>query len=188
MRDTSVGTLCTMFCKLSATFLALGILFSPAAEAGGASKKPKATDVVAHTVIPGGPVTRMLLVKGGGKRFLLLGFSSPASVEVLDVTDSSQPQALDVRSGGSSTSAKYIELVAETLSAFGEASAGSSGTTGAEPEEIQRFSGVKAFVVDKERQLIYVTNDEGLWIVKTKRKQRFDDDEAKAAEFYGGGG
>jgi hypothetical protein len=87
-------------------------------------------------------------------RFLFPGFSSPASVQVLDVTDTSQPQALDVRSGASSTSVNNIELVAETLSVSGEAGAGASGTTGAESEEIQRFSGVKAFVADKERQLI----------------------------------
>ena len=94
MKNKSVGKTVTRSSKLVAAFLAVGIALLPAADARAGSSKPKVTDVVAHTMIPGGAATRMLLVKAGAKRFLLLGFSSRAGVEVLDVTDTSQPRAL----------------------------------------------------------------------------------------------
>jgi hypothetical protein len=190
MKNSANQKSCKGVSKFTAAILAVGITLAPVVDANAGSEKPdgKPTDVVAHVELSGGPATRMLLVKKGSKRFLLVWLSSSAGVAVLDVTDSSRPRALDATVGASGTPVNEIEILAVTLSVFGKSEAESTVTVSAEPAEIQRFPGVTTFVTDKARRLIYAANTEGLWIVKTKQKQKFDDFQDSVPDLNSGGG
>jgi hypothetical protein len=73
--------------------------------------------------------------------------------------------------------------VADTLTLFGTLDAGTA--SGSSPKEIRSLSGVTASMTDKARGLIYATNGDGLWIVKTKQRVEAD---APPPDYYGGGG
>jgi hypothetical protein len=74
-----------------------------------------------------------------------------------------------------------VKVVADTLAFFGTSDAGTA--SGSSPKEIRSLSGVTASLKDKARGLIYVTNGDGLWIVKTKQQVELD----AALDNYGGG-
>jgi hypothetical protein len=160
--------------------VATGIAATPSVHAKPNSKKTTAgnpANVVAHVELSGGPATRMLLVKKNGKEYLLLGLDSPSQVAILDVSEPSQPRTMDTVAGATGALATELKVVAETLRLFATSEAEAAASAG--PKEIRSFSGVTAYVKDKAHGLIYVTNGDGLWILKTKEQA---DNEA---QFYG---
>jgi hypothetical protein len=140
----------------------------------------KPANIVAHVQLPGGPVTRMLLVKKEGKEYLLVGLNSTASVAVFDVSNPDRPRAIDTNSSASGAPSAEVKVVADTLTLFGSSDAGTSSA--ANSKDMRSFSGVTASMKDKARGLIYVTNGDGLWIVKTKQKV----EEEAIVDNYGG--
>jgi hypothetical protein len=154
----------------------------PAVQAKPNSNKgeDKPANVVAHVQLSAGPVTRMLLVKKQGKEYLLIGFNSTASVAVFDVSNPDQPRTIDTTSGATGAPSAEVMVVADTLTLFGSSDAGTASS--ANSKDMRSFSGVTASMKDKARGLIYVTNGDGLWIVKSKQKV----DEEAIVDNYGG--
>jgi len=107
------------------------------------------------------------LVKKNGKEYLLLGLDSSSHVAIVDVSEPSQPRTMTV-AGASGATATELKVVAETLRLFATSEAESAASAG--PKEIRNLSGVTAYVKDKAHGLIYVTNGDGLWILKTKEQ------------------
>jgi hypothetical protein len=155
------------------------IAATPAARAAGNSSKNTdgPANLVGHLTVTGGNVTRMLLVKRNRKEYLLLGLDSSAQVATVDVSDPRRPQALDSAAPAPGKRSTEINVIADTLSVFGKSDAATPAS--ADPKELRSFSGVTAFLVDNAHGLIYAANNDGLWIVKTKRQA---DDEA---QYYG---
>jgi hypothetical protein len=161
---------------------AIGIAAAPAVHSKSNSKKTAATpaNVVAHVGLSGGQVTQMWLVKKNRKEYLVLGLDSSPCVEIVDVSEPSQPRTVDTTAEGAGAPATELRIVADTLTLFGKSDAKAAASV--EPKEIRSLSGVTSFVKDRVYGLIYVTNRDGLWILKTS--QRADDD----AQFYGNPG
>jgi hypothetical protein len=171
------------FCGAAIAMLAIGITAAgPALYAKPNSNKApdKPANVVAHVQLSGGPVTQMLLVRKNGREYLVLGPDSPAGITILDVSNPDQPRAISTTSGATGAPSAEVRLVADTLTLFGSSDAGTASS--ANSKEMRSFSGVTASLKDKARGLIYVTNGDGLWIVKTKQKI---EDEA-IVDNYGG--
>ena len=149
--------------------VATGIAATPSDHAKSNSKTTAgiSANVVAHVELSGGPATRMLLVKKNGKEYLLLGLDSSSHVAIVDVSEPSQPRTMTV-AGASGATATELKVVAETLRLFATSEAESAASAG--PKEIRNLSGVTAYVKDKAHGLIYVTNGDGLWILKTKEQ------------------
>jgi len=160
---------------------AMGIAAAPAAQAGGNSSKNTdgPTNLVSHVTVTGN-VTRMLLVKRNGKEYLMLGLDSSAQVAMLDVSDPRRPQSLAAGAPAPGKPSTEINVVADTLSVFGESETATAAS--AEPKEIRSLNGVTAFLVDKAHGLIYAANNDGVWIVKTKRQAAED----AGTDSYGG--
>ena len=137
-------------------------------------------NVVAHVQLSGGPVTRMLLVKKEGKEYLLIGLDSTAGVAVFDVSNPDRPRTIDTSSSVTGAPSAEVKVVADTLTLFGSSDAGTSSA--ANSKDMRSFSGVTASMKDKTRGLIYVTNGDGLWIVKSKQKV----EEEVIVDNYGG--
>jgi hypothetical protein len=114
----------------------------------------------------------MLLVKKNGKEYLLLGLDSSSHVAILDISEPSQPRTVDTVAGAAGAPATELRVIADTLTLFGTSDAESAPSAG--PKEIRSLSGVTVFVKDKAHGLIYVTNGDGLWILKTKQKADAD--------------
>ena len=150
--------------------VATGIAATPSVHAKPNSKTTAGNppNVVAHVELSGGPATRMLLVEKNGKEFLLLGLNSSSHVAILDVTEPGQPRTMDTVAGATGAPATELKVVAETLRLFATSEAESAAAAG--PKEIRNLSGVTAYVKDKAHGLIYVTNGDGLWILKTKEQ------------------
>jgi hypothetical protein len=150
------------------------ITTSPAAHAGGNSSKNSAgpANVVSHVALTGGNATRMLLVERNGKEYLVLGLDSSAQVTMVDVSDPRRPHTLDSAAQAPGKPGTEVNVVADTLSVFGKSDAATPAS--ADPKELRNISGVNAFVVDAAHGLIYATNNDGLWIVKTKRQANED--------------
>lgn len=158
--------------------VATGIAAAPSVHAKPNSDKP--ANVVAHVQLSGGPVTRLLLVKKDDKEYLLVGLDSPASVAIFDVSNPGQPRTIEMTSGVAGTPTAEVKFVSDTLTLFGGSDAGTASSSSS--KEMRSFSGVTASMKDKARGLIYVTNGDGLWIVKTKRKV----EEEAIVDNYGG--
>jgi hypothetical protein len=161
---------------------AMGIAATPAAQAAGNSSKNTdvPANIVSHVTLTGGKFTRMLLVKRNGKEYLALGLDSSAQIAIVDVSDSRRPHALDSAAPAPGKPGTEINVLADNLSVFGKSDAATPAS--ADPKELRTFSGVTAFVIDAAHGLIYATNNDGLWIVKTKRQAAED----ARADNYGG--
>jgi hypothetical protein len=161
---------------------AMGIAASGVAQAAGNSSKntDSPANLVGHVTITGGNVTRMMLVKRNGKEYLVLGLDSSAQVAMLDVSDPRRPQSLAPGASAPGKPSTEINVVADTLSVFGKSETATPAS--ADPKEIRSLSGVTGFLVDYAHGLIYAANNDGLWIVKTKRQAAQD----ARPDYYGG--
>ena len=161
---------------------AMGIAATPAAHAAANSSKntDRPANFVGHVTVTGGNVTRMMLVKRNGKEYLVLGLDSSAQVAVLDVSDPRRPQSVAPGASAPGKPSTEISVVADTLSVFGKSDAATPAS--ADPKEIRSLSGVTGFLVDYAHGLIYAANNDGLWIVKTKRQAAED----ARPDYYGG--
>ena len=127
--------------------------------------------VLAHMPVPGSPVRQILVQEEKGKRYLLL--QQNVHFTVVDVTDSKNPRIVDrVAEKG-----KLAEVGAGlAISVQSDQSAQGSVPTQTvrlvdlgdpkNPRVVKTLNGVTSIYSDDGRQLIYVTNSEGLWIIK----------------------
>jgi hypothetical protein len=171
-------------CRAAIAIVAIGIAAAPAVHAEPNSKRPvgKLANVVAHVELSGGPVTRMLLVKKNSKEYLLLGRDASSQVAILDVSEPGKPRTIATTAGAAGAPAAELRIVTDTLTLFGTSEAETAASF--DPKEIRSLSGVTAFIRDKAHGLIYITNGDGLWIVKTKHRADAD----AVPDYYGGGG
>jgi hypothetical protein len=159
--------------RAALAIVAIGIAVVPALHAKSNSNNVanKPENVAAHVELPSGPVTRMLLVKKNQTEYLVLGLGSSSTVTLFDVTKPDQPRAIDAAAGVAGASTAELNVVADTLAVFGTSAQSSASS---EPREIRSLSGVTAFLKDKTHGLIYATNADGLWIVKTPQRADAD--------------
>ena len=180
MKENAKSNSLRGFCRSVIAIVAIGVAAAPVIHAELNSNKSDApASVVAHVQLSGGPVTRMLLVNKNGSEYLLLGLDS-TNVAILDVSNPGQPRTIDTTSGAAGAPTAEVKLVADTLTLFGTSDAGTASSSNS--KEMRSFSGVTASLKDKARGLIYVTNGDGLWIVKTKQQV----ETGEAFDNYGG--
>ena len=127
--------------------------------------------VLAHMPVPGSAVRQILVQQEKGKQYLLL--QQNVHFTVVDVTDPKNPQIVDrVAEKG-----KLAEVGAGlAISVQSDQSAQGSVPTQTvrlvdlgdpkNPRVVKTLNGVTSIYSDDGRQLIYVTNSEGLWIIK----------------------
>ncbi|MGA7624553.1 MAG: hypothetical protein WB630_05365 [Candidatus Acidiferrales bacterium] len=175
--------------NLILTLAALFLVVVPCAfaKSGGAKSSDEPATVIAHIVLPGAPPTQILLQQQKGKQYLYLVRSSRKGFTVVDVTKPSEPNLIKRVAWPDGGSAGSLELVGGTLG-LAEGSSARSVSMPAEsypktielldlsdpanPRTVQSFSGVTSVLTDEARRLIYITNSDGLWIVK-RRPQKF---------------
>ncbi len=136
--------------------------------------KPVAKDkvvVLAHLPLPGSAVRQIFVQEDKGKRYLLL--QQNVHFTVVDVTDPKNPQIVDRVAG----QGKLADVGAGLAISVQSDQAGQGAvptqtvrlvdlSDAKHPRTVKTLTGVTGMYSDDGRQLIYVANNEGLWIIK----------------------
>lgn len=182
MNQSKDGTISYLNVLLLAA-LALAFAAAPSAFA----KHPPANgnnlpaSVIAHVALPGNPGTEMLLQQRGDREYLYIVRDSRKGFTVVDVTNPSKPDVLERVAWPNGASAGQLQLVGNRLG-IAEGSEGMAARTTAalhaetvelldlsdpaNPKTVQTFDGVTSVLADTGRHLVYLTNGEGLWVVR----------------------
>jgi len=150
-------------------------------------KKP--TDVpatvIAHLPLPQATGNQMLLQKEEGKQYLYVQQASKQGFMVVDVSKPEKPNLLKRTAQSNQATAGNLEMVTPQV-AIAEAPDKKPTTLTSSnhatetvrvldlsdprnPKTIQEFNGVTSLLPDGGHGLIYLTNDEGLWILRYSR-------------------
>ena len=152
--------------------------------------KPKPSEVpanvIAHLPLTAKAGNEMLLQSNGDKHFLYIQLASKDGFMVVDVNKPEFPTLLDRQVKGSDPTAGSLQMVGSDLglAAVPDKNAKivrSSGTATqtinvldlsdpAHPKVIQTFRNVTGMVGDAGRGILYLANDEGLWVLKHERR------------------
>jgi hypothetical protein len=165
---------------------ALLLLAFFAAAVPGANAKHRAVKpavqpalVIAHLPLGGASVNQMLLLEHGDIKYLYLGETSKDGLAIVDVTKPNQPTIIKRMAWPIEGSTGKLQMVGDRL-ALAEtpdtATAETVSRTGTltvldlsdptNPRTIQSFSGVTWTLADDARNLVYIANNDGLWILK----------------------
>jgi hypothetical protein len=160
----------------------------PSAVAKSRKSKPAEpiVAVVGHVALSGPPAVHMFVQEHGRQQYLLIEQASKEGFTIVDVTKPSQAVIVKQVAWPNQASNGKLQPVKAglVLSSASEnnsgAAAGSSSTESlnlldlrdpANPKTIQGFTGVTTVLLDENRSLLYVTNAEGLWILKYKQEE-----------------
>jgi hypothetical protein len=157
--------------------------------------------VIAHLSMKGGPVSEMFLETQNRRQYLFVSQLSKQDYTVIDVSKPEHPSIADNVRLPHADNSERVRMVGSGL-ALDETpeSAGSGGvrhelvpaknqpaTTAVPPTEsvrlldlsdpknprtLQTFEGVTSVLADDGRSLIYIANNEGLWILRHRQYQR----------------
>src|ERR1700693_101122 len=127
--------------------------------------------LVAHLPLPGSAVRQIFLQTENGKRYLYL--QQNVNFTVVDVTDAKNPRIVErVATVGKLTDVGAGLAIAVQSDQSGQGSVPTQ-TIGLvdlsdpkNPHTVKKFDGVSSVFSEDGRQLIYITNGEGLWVVK----------------------
>ena len=161
------------------TILALAMIASPALFASNhkaPDRNGESANVIAHVPLSGPSATRMFTQYQDGRRYLYVDQGAVNGVTVIDVSRPSHPVVVrhttwpndsasgDVRFLGSDLAisevpAQTVNQAPRTLNVLDVVDAG-------RPAVLQTFSGVTSVLSDQPRNLLYVANNDGLWILR----------------------
>jgi hypothetical protein len=137
---------------------------------GKDGSKEKIT-VVAHLPLPGSAVRQMFLEQEHGKQYLYL--QQNVHFTVVDVTDPKNPRIVErVASEGKLTDVGAGIAIAVQSDQSGQGSAPTQTirlvdlSDPKNPHTVKKFDGVTSVYSEDGRRLIYITNSEGLWVIK----------------------
>lgn len=168
-------------------------IVSPLALAN-ASSETKPTDVpaivIAHLDLPQASGNQMLLQKSNGKDYLYVQQASKQGFMIVDVSKPETPTLLKRTAQSDKATAGNLEMVTPDI-AIAQAPEKTPGTLISSnrptetvrlldlsdprnPKTLQTFTKVTSLLPDGNHGLIYLTNDEGLWILRYNRPARLE--------------
>jgi len=171
------------------SFFFVAALFGSICPVAAKDQPPKPTDVpatvIAHLPLPQATGTQMLLQKENGKNYLYVQQASKQGFMVVDVSKPDKPNLLKRAAGSNQSTAGNLQMVSPDV-AIAEApekkpTTLTSSTHPSEtvrildlsdprnPKTLQEFTGVTSLLPDGGHGLIYLTNNEGLWVLRYNR-------------------
>jgi LVIVD repeat len=142
--------------------------------------------VIAHVPLKDAPGSEMLLQIKADKHYLYVQQASKQGFMVIDVTKPSAPNLVNTTGSSANATAGKLEMVSPDVALAKVPDRNSKGvihssdnptetvrvldvSDPAHPKVIQTFSGVTSTLQDPGRGLIYLTNNDGLWILRHPR-------------------
>ena len=152
--------------------------------------------VIAHLPLPGTPVSQLLLRPQGSKEYLYIQQTAKEGFTIVDITQPEHPSVVKNVTLADKSSDEKLEMVGNGLALAETPDSSSTGGTLHElapakpqagsgspaprtesirvldlsdpknPKTLQTFDGVTKVLAEDERNLIYITNGEGLWILR----------------------
>jgi len=171
MRTSSVGP--TAILMVLSCF-ALGTAIPTAAQKVAPDGRSAA--VVAHLALPGPSVTQMLLQRQNGKLYLYADQGDRKNIAVVDVTRPNHPRVIGHVTWPSAMANANVEPLGSGLAMSEARESGNAPhdmnimdlADPAHPRVLAAFSGVTSAVPNVERNLIFIANSDGLWIVRNR--------------------
>jgi hypothetical protein len=162
------------------------VVTTPGADAKHPAPTPaeRPVTIVAHVPLADSPTNQMNLQENAGKQYLYIGANSNQGVTIVDVTNPGQPNVTRRLAWPNQASSGRLQLVSGGL---GLAEGPDSGSMPADPmpstrtvkvldlsdpanpRAILSFSGVTSTLNDEAHNLVYITNSEGLWILRNNQ-------------------
>jgi len=150
---------------------------------------PKPTDVpasvIAHLPLPQATGNEMLLQKENGKNYLYVQQAAKQGFMIVDVTKPEKPNLLRRTAESDPATAGNMQMVSPDVAIVAAPERKPSSLTSSShptqrvrivdlsdphnPKTLQEFSGVTGILPDGGHGLIYLTNNEGLWILRYNR-------------------
>ena len=183
------------FCSAVAKSALLSVLFAVVGLATAKDQPPpKPTEVpatvIAHLPLPQAAGNQMLLQKENGKNYLYVQQASKQGFMIVDVTKPEKPDLLKRTAAPNQATAGNLEMVSPDV-AIAEAPEKTPNTLTStnhptetvrildlsdprNPKTLQEFNGVSSLLPDGNKGLIYLTNNEGLWILRYIRPARLE--------------
>jgi hypothetical protein len=175
------------------------VMMTPCAMAKAKEAPTQSATVIAHLSLPGPAVNQMFLQQEGSKQYLYIQQTSKQAYTVIDVTKPDRPNVtnrmvlpnkgsgarLQMVGGGialaeapesSGTSGSRRELVPARSQGAADAARPTESVRVLDlsdpknPRTLQTFEGVTSVLADDARKLIYITNADGLWVLKHNEK------------------
>jgi hypothetical protein len=188
--------------RVSLRIYAFALSFLLTAMLAGASEKaePKPTDlpatVIAHLALPQATGNQMLLQKENGKEYLYVQQAAKQGFMIVDVSKPEKPSLLKRSAESNQATSGNLEMVSPDV-AIAEAPERTPGTltSNAHPTEtvrvldlsdprnpktLETFNKVSGILPDGGHGLIYLTNNEGLWILRYNRPSLLEPSKKKA--------
>ncbi len=149
------------------------------------AKQPKAQEpaaaVIGHVTLDGPPATKMFLQQDNSKQFLYIDQGTKQGYTVVDVTKPTQPSVVNHVDRGKLRIMPGGVGIAESPDSDARTLATSHPPTEsvklldlsdpAHPKTVQSFTGVTAVLRDDSHNLVYLTNNDGLWVLKHLGRQ-----------------
>ena len=154
------------------------------------SANTKATEVpakvIAHLALKDAPGSEMLLQTKGDKHYLYVQKASKQGFTVIDVTKPVLPSLVNQTAQSSDATAGKLDIVGPDVGLAEVPDKNSKGvirntesptetvkvldlSDPAHPKVLQTFTGVTSILQDPSRGLIYLANNDGLWILNHSR-------------------
>jgi hypothetical protein len=175
--------------KSSKALLSLfAVFFSLLMVPASASEQPlaKPTDVpatvVAHLPLPQATGSQMLLQKENGKQYLYVQQATKQGFMVVDVSKPEQPSLLKRTAESNQSTSGNLEMVSPSVAIAQAPEKTPSTLTSSShitetvrvldlsdphnPKTLETFNKVTSLLPDGGHGLIYLTNDEGLWVLR----------------------
>ena len=168
------------------TFLGLFVAMAPGAPAKHRSSKAAEAPatVIAHVGLPGTTASGMLLQEKSGERYLYIEQASQDGFAIVNVTNPSEPNVIRGADSPNKAFGGELRFVGGGL-ALAEAVEPDSAVADpppskrtvrvldlsdpANPRAVLSFSGVTSTLADEAHNLVYITNNAGLWIVRNNQ-------------------
>jgi hypothetical protein len=174
---------------LGSGFLFLLALLALVPLATAKDQTPKPTDVpatvIAHLPLPQSTGSQMLLQKENGKNYLYVQQASKQGFMIVDVTKPDKPNLLKRTAESNQATAGNLEMVTPDVAIAAAPEKTPSTLTSSNhptetirildltdphnPKTLQQFDGVTSVLPDGGHGLIYLTNNEGLWVLRYNR-------------------
>jgi len=171
------------------TFALVVAAICPAADSAKKSTDVPAT-VIAHLPLPQATGSQMLLQKDEGKTYLYVQQAAKQGFMVVDVSKPDMPHLLKHSAEVSQATAGNLEMVGPDVAIASAPERKPTTLTSTshpaqtvrildlsdphKPQVLEEFDGVTSVLPDGNHGLIYLTNNEGLWVLKYDRGPGFE--------------
>jgi hypothetical protein len=183
MKSFNDGMTHKHLCTAAAVLLAFCVWGNPRANAAKKAVKQQPISVIAHVAVPGTAAKQMLLQQQDGREYLYLLRSSGSGFTVLDVTKPEKPIIVKKVTLPQGSSTQRLDLLGSSMAIAEQTHTSTSASLDrpesiqlldlqdpADPRSVQTFSGVTSLLAEDGRHLVYISNKDGLWILRRPTK------------------